>query len=108
MTEKETEGLSYILFPVVGFFLFSFCLVFANSILPEHCSLFSNNIESGFACDGLTIGKLTPCAICKDKGLALVATIIAGFGIFSCLTPFLVFFIKKRRNSPIEQTKLFD
>ena len=108
MTEEEKEKIPYILFPVISFFLFIFCIVFANLILPEYCSLFSNNIESPFACDAINLANPQPCAYCRDKGIALAASIVAGFGIVCFFTPFLVFLIETKRSHPIKQIKLFD
>jgi hypothetical protein len=108
MTENEKENLPLISLPIISFFVFVGCIICANFILPEYCSLFSSNIESGFACDGMTFGDPQPCAYCRDKGTALAATIIAGFGFVSFFTPFLVFFLKDIRSRPVKQTKLFD
>jgi TRAP-type C4-dicarboxylate transport system permease small subunit len=84
------------------------CIVCANLLLPEYCSLFSSNIESGFACDGIDWRNPNPCAICRDKGTALTASIIAGAGICFLFVPFVVYAIQSSRRQPIEQTKLFD
>ena len=108
LPEKEIEGFILVFFPVVSFLGFVVRIVCANLILPEYCSLFSNNIESGQACDTFSLGNSPPCAYCRDKGVALAASIAKGFGIVCFYTPFLVFLIKNRRSHSVKQTKLFD
>ncbi|MDQ2747355.1 MAG: hypothetical protein M3T96_08860 [Acidobacteriota bacterium] len=108
MAEDGKLTFLYVSFPTICLLAFIFCIVFANHILPEHCSIFSSNIESGFACDGFIIDKPQPCAICRDEGIASAASIVAGFGFVCFFAPFLVFFIKDKRSRPIERTKLFD
>ncbi|HEX8636761.1 MAG TPA: hypothetical protein VF692_01765 [Pyrinomonadaceae bacterium] len=104
-SQKERETIVLISASIILFFI---CIVSANLILPEYCSLFSGNIESGFACDGIDWRNPKPCAICRDKGMALIASIIAGAGGCFLFAPLLVYAIQNLRQRPIEQTKIFD
>ena len=101
--EKEMEKIIVIFFSII---LFLVCIIAAVSILPESCSLFSDNIPGGFQCDGLTIPSV-PCG-CQDRRMASVASIIAGLGISVILLPFLVFAIRNRRNNTKGKAKIFD
>lgn len=103
-TERQRQIIAV---SAVSIFIFFACMIVAISILPEYCFLFSSNIESGFACDGMRPDN-SPCAICQDKRTAKMATIIAVLGICMLIIPFIVFELKKYRNSSIEQPKLFD
>jgi hypothetical protein len=104
-TEKERDFIILVSFSTV---LFLICIVTAISILPEHCSPFSSNIESGFACDGVDWRNPKPCAICRDKGVARIASIIAGLGLAFFLMPATVIALKNFRSRPVSKTNLFD
>ncbi len=105
MTKSEREITFLVSFSIT---LFVVCVVSAGWILPEHCSLFSDNIPGGFECDGVDFSKpISPCG-CQDRRMASVATIIASLGICFLFLPFIIFAIKNSRNRPVEQTKLFD
>jgi heme/copper-type cytochrome/quinol oxidase subunit 2 len=87
--------------------LFLFCLVFANWILPEHCSLFDDGVLGGQTCHTI----LMPAGwenICEDRVTASVALTIVVLGICLFFLPFLIFAIKYLRNRPVSQTELFD
>jgi hypothetical protein len=104
-SEKEREVIALTSVSIMSFFI---CIAGAILILPEYCSFFSSNIESGFACDGIDWRNPKPCAICRDKGIALIASIIAGAGICFPFVPFLVYGIQNLHQRPIKQTKIFD
>lgn len=103
-TEQQRQVIAVSIVSIFTFFVF---IIIAVSILPEYCFLFSSNIESGFACDGMRPDN-SPCPICEDKRTAKMATIIAVLGICMLIIPFIIFELKKYRNSSIEQPKLFD
>jgi len=91
----------------VSAIIFFVCTFTAFSILPEHCELFSNNIDGGFMCDGLDITNPKPCPICEDQRTAAVATFLTAFGFISLLIPFAVYEIKNQRRISNKQIKLF-
>jgi len=104
MDEKEKDIVFYISFSVI---LLIVCLIAANFILPKNCNLFSSNELHPQACH--TIGADCSDIICENRAMASVASTIAGLGICSLiLLPVVMLGIQKRRNQPIEQTKLFD
>ena len=105
ITEREREVITIVSFSIISFLI---CVIAAVSILPEHCSFFSSNIESGFACDGIDWRTPKPCAICRNKGVATAASIIAGLGFGSFFVPFAVFALRNFRNRSVKPTKLFD
>jgi hypothetical protein len=104
-TLSEGEKAFVFTFSIIVFMV---CIITAVSILPEHCSLFSNNIESGFACDGLDWRNPQPCVICRDKGTAKAASIIAGLGFSFFLIPFAVLTLKDFLSRPTNKVKLFE
>ncbi len=77
------------------------------SILPQYCSLFSNNIPNGFLCDGISSNNL-PCPICEDTRMAIVSSFLCGLGLCFLFLPFVVSKLRKLRNHPVQPTKLFD
>ncbi len=102
-TANESEKIIVI---SVSIILFLICSITAALILPENCSLFSDNIPGGLQCDALTI-PYVPCG-CQDRRMASVATIITGLGVSFFFLPFIVYVLRNRRNYPSQQTKLFD
>jgi hypothetical protein len=78
------------------------CAVFlfavAHMILPEHCQLFSSNFADGLMCDGFDINNPQPCPVRRDKGMAAVARIFAGLGVFILFIPLVVYFLRIGSN----------
>lgn len=103
LTTDEKEKITVVSISIA---LSAICLITAFSILPERCSLFSDNVTGGLQCDVLTI-PYVPCG-CQDRRTASVATIIAGMGLSFIFIPLLVYAIRNWQNSSVEQTKLFD
>ncbi len=104
---NKIEPKEFLIITGVPLILFLFCLVFANWILPEHCSLFDDNVLGGQTCH--TIPMPAGCEnICEDRATASVASTIVSLGICLFFLPFLIFAIKYLRNRPVSQTKLFD
>lgn len=104
-TKAEREK---IIIVSASIFLFVICIFISQWLIPEHCYLFSNNIESGFACDGIDLLNPRPCPTCDNKQKAIVASIIAGLGIAFLFFPFVFFILKRWRKDSIDQAKLFD
>ena len=104
-TSEEREKLVVVF---VSLILFIICIITSQWIMPEHCNLFSDNIEGRFACDGWDSSNPRPCPVCYNRQLAAVASIIASLGIAFLFLPFIVFVIRNLRNRPVRQTKLFD
>lgn len=91
----------------VSLILFISCLFFSQLILPENCYLYDGRII-GFLCDGIDFKNPQPCPICRDDSATSAAQIVFGLGIGFLFLPFLVFAIKRLRNRPFNQTKLFN
>jgi len=87
----------------IGFFFFAFWL------LPENCLIYEYR-QIGFLCDGFDSGipQPQPCPICRNETMRLFAQAIFGLGVISFSLPIIIHLIKKLRNPPILETKLFD
>ena len=96
-TSQEREIIVQV---VVLLVVFAICMGTAILILPENCQLFGSNASGPFDCDGFTVNDPDPCRTCRNKGMALVAQIIAGLGVLTLLLPLIIPLLRTRFNEP--------
>ena len=106
MSERKSKDLDFVFIasPILSFI----CVVVSIWILPEQCSLFSDNRMGPFECHTIDSSKpFEPCG-CQDIPTAWLANIIVGLGVCFLFLPLIVFVIRNLRDRPVDQTKLFD
>ena len=101
MNGENTNNREIIWLGVISLVIFVVCLAAANLILPEHCELFSTNIESPFACDALSFPP-RPCPICQDRRQAIVSQVLLGLAFAFLVMPVIVMYLRDRLKRPSE------
>ena len=107
MRQREARE---ILFSIVASIpLAVICFNVAIWLLPENCLIYEYR-QTGFLCDGFDSGitQPQPCPICRNETARLFAQAIFVLGFICFFLPVIIPLIKKIRNRPVLQTKLFD
>ena len=105
MNQREAREIIFITF--VSIPLAIGVLFIAIWMLPENCLIYEYR-QIGFLCDGVDFANPQPCPICRNETMRLFAQSIFGLGFICFFLPVIIPLIKKARNRPVLDTKLFD